>query len=121
LDLPRFLRIMRLSSPREMPGKGVPRSRQADLDPITFTDQRIEIDAGLIARGLRMEPETLRTALRDGRVTRTVEKGEGEDAGRYRVTFYAPTRRLRLLFTDKGEILQTSSAPYSRKARPPAP
>ena len=84
-------------------------------------DQRIDIDADLVANGLRMEPETLRAALHEGRVTRTVEKGEGEDAGRYRVTFYAPNRRLRLLFTDKGEILQTSSVAYSRKARPPVP
>lgn len=91
------------------------------MDPITFTDQGINIDAGLVAKGLHIEPETLRIALRDGSVTRTVEKGEGEDAGRYRVTFYAPNRRLRLLFTANGEILQTSSVAYSRKPRPPAP
>lgn len=91
------------------------------MGPITFTDQRIDIDAVLVAKGLRMEADALRTALRDGTVTRTVEKGEGEDAGRYRVTFYAPTRRLRLLFTATGEILQTSSVAYSRRPRPPAP
>lgn len=85
------------------------------MDPITFTDQRIEIDATLVAKGLRMEPEALRAALREGRVTHTIEKGEGDDAGRYRVTFYAPTRRLRLLFTVDGQILQTSSVDYNRK------
>jgi hypothetical protein len=90
------------------------------MDQITFTDQRIDINATLVAKGLRMEPEALRAALRDGSVTRTVEKGEGDDAGRYRVTFYAPTRRLRLLFTASGEILQTSSVAYGRKPRPPA-
>ncbi len=83
------------------------------MDPITFTDQRIDISAEIIAKGLRMEPE----ALRDGNVTCTVEKGEGDDAGRFRVTFYAPSRRLRLLFTATGEILQTSSVAYSRKPR----
>jgi hypothetical protein len=91
------------------------------MEPITFTEQAIEIDAALVARGLRMDPEALRVALREGRVTRTIEKGEGEDLGRYRVTFYAPTRRLRLLFTAQGVILQTSSADYSRRPRPPAP
>ena len=88
------------------------------MDQITFTDQRIDINATLVAKGLRMEPEALRAALHDGSVTRTVEKGEGDDAGRYRVAFYAPTRRLRLLFTASGEILQTSSVAYSRKTRP---
>ena len=90
------------------------------MNSITFTDQSIEIDAALVAKGLRIEPEALRAALRDGSVTRTIERGEGEDAGRYRVTFYAPSRRLRLLFTASGEILQTSSVAYSRKPRSPS-
>jgi hypothetical protein len=91
------------------------------MEPITFTEQGIEIDATLVAKGLRMEPEALRAALREGSVTRTIERGEGDDLGRFRVTFYAPTRRLRLLFTAQGAILQTSSADYSRKPRPAAP
>ena len=90
------------------------------MKSITFTDQSVEIDAALVAKGLRIEPEALRAALRDGSVTRTIERGEGEDAGRYRVTFYAPSRRLRLLFTASGEILRTSSVAYSRKPRPPS-
>jgi Family of unknown function (DUF6522) len=92
--------------------------RQAELEPITFTETAIEIDASLVAKGLRITLEALRTTLRDGQVTRTIEKGEGEDAGRFRVTFYAPSRRLRLLFTADGQIVQTSSVNYSRKARP---
>ncbi len=88
------------------------------MDPITFTETAIEIDASLVAKGLRITPEALRAALRDGQVTRTVEKGEGEDAGRFRVTFFSPTRRLRLLFTADGDVLQTSAADYSRKVRP---
>ncbi|MCX7286745.1 MAG: DUF6522 family protein [Rhodobacterales bacterium] len=86
------------------------------MDAISFTAQGIDIDAGLVAKGLHMDPEALRAALRAGSVTRTVEKGEGDDAGRFRVTFYAPARRFRLLFTTTGEILQTSSVAYSRKA-----
>jgi hypothetical protein len=87
------------------------------MDLITFADGMIEIDAALVAKGLRMDPETLRAALRDGQVTRTVEKGEGDDAGRYRVTFFAPNRRLRLIFTADGSVLKTSSVAYSRKPR----
>lgn len=85
------------------------------MEPITFLDQQITIDANLVAKGLRLEPEALRIALRDGSVTRIVEKGEGEDAGRYRVTFFAPERRFRLLFTAEGEIVQSSSVAYRRK------
>ena len=88
------------------------------MSQISFSDQMIEIDATLIAKGLGMHPDALRQAMREGHVTRTVEKGEGEDAGRFRVTFYAPNRRLRLLFNSEGIILQTSSADYTRKPRP---
>lgn len=87
------------------------------MNQIRFTDQMIEIDATLIARGLRMDPDALREAMQQGLVTRIVEKGEGEDAGRFRVTFYSPTCRLRLLFNAEGTLLQTSSADYSRKPR----
>lgn len=87
------------------------------MSQISFNDQMIEIDATLIAKGLGMHPDVLRQAMREGRVTRTVEKGEGEDAGRFRVTFYSLNCRLRLLFNDEGILLQTSSADYSRKLR----
>ena len=88
------------------------------MDPINFTDQTITIEADLVAKGLHVDPEALRMALRDGTVTRTVEKGEGDDAGRYRVTFFAPERRLRLLFTAEGQILQSSSVAYRRRGLP---
>ncbi len=88
------------------------------MSKISFTDQMIEIDASLIAKGLGMYPDALRQAMREGHVTRTTEKGEGEDAGRFRVTFYSPNCRLRLLFNAEGTLLQTSSAAYSRKPRP---
>lgn len=91
------------------------------MDPITFTDQMIEIDAGLVAKGLHMDPAALRDAMRGGRVTQTIEKGEGDDAGRYRVTFYAPHRRLRLTFGADGALLQTSSVDYARRPRSAAP
>ncbi len=70
-----------------------------------------------LAGAVCLDPEASRVALREGRVTRRVEEREGEDAGRFRGTFFAPTRRLRLLFAADGAILQTSSADYSRKLR----
>ncbi len=88
------------------------------MSQISISDGTIEIDAILIAKGLGMHLDALRLAMQDGQVTRIVEKGEAEDAGRFRVTFYSPHRRLRLLFDAKGTLLQTSSADYSRKPRP---
>lgn len=87
------------------------------MSQISVTDQMIEIDAAVIAKGLRMTPDALRQAMQEGHVTRTVEKGEAEDAGRIRVTFYSPNCRLRLVFNAEGIILQSSSADYARKPR----
>ena len=91
------------------------------MSQISITDKMIEIDAKLVAEGLGMHPDALRQAMQDGKVTHIVEKGEAEDAGRFRVTFYSPNRRLRLLFDAEGTLLQTSSADYSRKPRPVTP
>lgn len=91
------------------------------MDPITFTDDNIEIDATIVTKSLRLDPEALRNALREGRVTRTLEKGEDADAGRYRVTFFSSNRRLRLTFTAEGILLHTSAADYSRSPRAPGP
>ena len=45
------------------------------------------VDPEVVAPQLGLTPERFRDAMRDGRVTGTVERGEGEDAGRTRLTF----------------------------------
>lgn len=92
-----------------------PENRQ--MAALTLADGTFQIDADLIAKGLGMTPQSLRAAMQAGAVTSTCEKGEGTDAGRTRVTFYAPARRLRLTFDAAGQLLQSSSADYVR--RPP--
>jgi len=47
----------------------------------------ITVDAGSIAARLGMTPEVLLAEMRKGLVFQLTEKGEGEDAGRYRLTF----------------------------------
>lgn len=89
-----------------------------NMTAISFDDGTIQIDAAIVAKGLGMDAETLRMQMRVGAVTSTCEKGEGKDAGRYRVTFYSASRRLRVAFDAAGQVLQTSSADHSRKARP---
>lgn len=87
------------------------------MNAITFEDGQITVDAGVIAQGLHLTPDALRDGFRDGSVTSQCEKGIDADAGRYRLTFYAPTRRLRLTVDAAGLVLHRSSAAYSRKPR----
>jgi len=85
------------------------------MGAISFEDGRIEVDAALVAKALQMEPEALRAALRSGAVTSQCETGMDEDAGRFRLTFFSATRRLRLTVDAGGTVLQTSTADYRRK------
>ncbi|AZL58201.1 hypothetical protein EI545_04715 [Tabrizicola piscis] len=86
------------------------------MTAITFENGTITIDPGIVAKGLRLDPEVLREQLRSGAVTSLCEKGEGEDAGRFRLTFFSANRRLRLVVDASGAILTTSTADYHRKA-----
>lgn len=85
------------------------------MSAISFENGTITVDSALVGKALNLEPEALRVALRSGEVTSMCERGEGADAGRYRLTFFSPTRRLRLIVDEAGEVLQTSSADYRRK------
>lgn len=91
------------------------------MGAISFEDGRIEVDAALVAKALQMEPEALRAALRSGAVTSQCETGMAEDAGRFRLTFFSATRRLRLTVDAEGRVLKTSAADYRRQsARQPS-
>lgn len=87
---------------------------------ISFENGRIEVDAALIAKGLQLTPQALQAAMRAGQVTSQCEQGMAEDAGRFRITFYAPTRRLRLITDAAGTVLHSSSVAYFRSTPPPA-
>lgn len=85
------------------------------MNSITFENGTIQVDPAIVAKGLRLDVDALRAALRDGSVTSLCEKGMEQDAGRFRLTFFSPARRLRLIVDEGGAVLQTSTADYARK------
>lgn len=85
------------------------------MTTITFNDSTIEVDAQIIAAGLQLEPDALREGFRNGTITSQCEKGLSEDVGRWRLTFWSPTHRLRLTVDDRGAVLQTSTAKVTRR------
>ena len=86
------------------------------MTTITFAGGTLQVDAATVAAGLQMDPEALRVALRDGTVTSRSETGEAEDAGRFRITFFSASRRMRLVVDATGAVLQQSSADYIRRS-----
>ncbi len=84
---------------------------------ITFEDDAIEIDAAIIAEGLRMPAERVAAEMRSGRITARCERGIDADAGTYRLSFFAGNRRFRVTVTDAGEVLRRATL---TTADPPA-
>ena len=85
---------------------------------IRIDDSGIEIDAGIIAEGLGLDPAVLREHMREGRITSRCERGIGEDDGRWRLTFFSSTRRLRLVVDAAGRIEQRSMIDFGDRMLP---
>jgi len=65
----------------------------------------IEVDADRIALGLGLELAAFRQLMADRKVTVLCERGTGEDAGRWRASFYYEGRRVRLVVDAGGNVL----------------
>lgn len=72
-------------------------------DPVSRTPApSIEIDGALVAQHLGLDVATFRRLMDERRITMLCERGTGEDAGRFRATFYFEDRRLRLVVDANG-------------------
>ncbi len=62
----------------------------------------VEIDGGLVARGLGLAPADFRQLMENKKITVLCERGIGADAGLYRASFYHQGKRLRLVIDSVG-------------------
>jgi Family of unknown function (DUF6522) len=69
----------------------------------------IEVDAALVASALGLAPAEFQALMRNGRIRTLCERGIGEDAGRYRLSFYHLKRRFRLITDAQGNVLSRLS------------
>ena len=77
-----------------------------------------QVDASLLAEQFGLEPSSVMDLLRSGEITSRYEQGAGEDEGRYRLTFFHGSRRLRLVVDSAGHILLRSCIDFGDKALP---
>ncbi|TNC73279.1 DUF6522 family protein [Rubellimicrobium roseum] len=66
------------------------------------------IDATDLGPLLGIDPPLVPGLLRDGRIQSRFERGEGEDEGRFRLTFLYRGVRLRLILDGEGTVLSRS-------------
>ncbi|SDZ19872.1 hypothetical protein SAMN05444004_107126 [Jannaschia faecimaris] len=77
-------------------------------------DGRITINADDLAPLLDLTNAEFRERMRDGRIATLSESGEGEDAGRLRVTFQDERWKVRLICARDGTVLQRLRLPVGR-------
>ncbi len=70
----------------------------------------IEVDADTVARAYSVPVAFFMAEMRRGNVKAFVERGEGEDAGRYRLNFSYRGRALRMVL-DRGELVAEEILP----------
>ncbi len=66
------------------------------------------IDAMLLGELLDVPPSDIQALMRDNKITSLCERGEEEDAGQYRLTFFYKGRHARLSIDESGQIIRRS-------------
>ena len=87
---------------------------------VEFEDGAIEVDAGILARGLGIDASRVQPLIRRGEITSRHERGVGEDAGRSRLTFFLGNRRFRLVVDDAGRVIENSAVDFRDRPLPAA-
>jgi hypothetical protein len=65
----------------------------------------VEVDAPMVARGLKLPIEQFMAEMRRGIVYSLSERGIGEDEGHFRLTFRYRDRQFRIVVTATGEVV----------------
>ena len=66
------------------------------MSKIDLTEQGFIVEAQELAAAFGIEPGRVPELMRENRITTRCETGEGEDAGRHRLTFFFQHQALRL-------------------------
>lgn len=64
----------------------------------------VEIDGALVAERIGLEVDVFRRLMADGKIAVLCERGTGEDAGRWRATFYYGRQRARFIVDPGGRV-----------------
>jgi hypothetical protein len=95
------------------------------MTPVMSTDANVEvrsdeiqIDAAVVAAGLGIELSAVCGLMRSGQLTSLCERGEGDDQGRFRMTFFYRGKRFRVTVDEEGRIVRRSSIDFGDKPLP---
>lgn len=93
-------------APRPAPGSGSGSAPETEAGRVGIEEGRFVVGAELIAAAFGIPVEDTRAMMRDGTITSRSERGEGGDAGLFRLTFYHGGRAFRIVVDAEGRILK---------------
>jgi hypothetical protein len=76
------------------------------------------IDASLLSEMLGVSPSHVQDLMRQNEITSLCERGEGEHAGQYRLTFFYKGRRARLSIDETGKVIRRSIVDFGGRPVP---
>jgi len=79
---------------------------------VEFEADGVAVDAALIAEGLGLRPSSVPARVRDGEIRAICEPGIDADTGLYRLTFFRPGHRVRLIVGSDGTVRRHSSVTF---------
>ena len=79
---------------------------------IEYINDGVQVDAGILAQAFAISAEDLRLGMREGAITSRFEQGEGEDAGKVRLTFSSADRRVRMIADERGRVLECTAVDF---------
>lgn len=85
-----------------------PEIRPPRLPRVTFESGAPVVDAAAVAPLLGLDVAAFRNGLKSGEISTRLERGEGDDEGRMRLTFRSAGWRLRMTCDANGDILSVS-------------
>jgi hypothetical protein len=86
-----------------VPDKESPLVDQSSFNAIAYSETGFTVDAELVAGKLGLSPDAFWREMRRGIVYGVVERGEGDDAGRTRLTFRYRARSWSVTLEDRVE------------------
>lgn len=87
------------------------------MNDVERQDDGFVVDAGIVAAAFAIPASEVQTLMRKGAITTISETGQGEDEGRWRLTFRYGARALRLTVDGTGTILARSTYPVPSRDR----
>lgn len=89
---------------------------QDDTCGIDIEDDGFVVDAGLLAQLLDVPASEVQAFMREGRITSISEKGVGEDADQFRLTFFHGKRRACIRVDTSGKVISRSIIDFASGA-----